>query len=83
MTDPDNEADEVEFEADEPRPCILGDGDCVIADLDALDDDPESEGVLAAQFIDGGLFYLSARTREWVNADVSKRTKKPGLSRVK
>lgn len=82
MTDP-TETEEVEWEVEEPRPCILGDGDCVIADLDLLDDDPESEGVLSAMFMDGALWILPARTRAWKNVDVSKRAPaKPGLKSV-
>ena len=76
MTDePEIEVEVEDEDAEEPRPCILGDGDCIIFDADGLDDDPESEGVLAASFIDGALFYLPARTRVWTNADVSKRPK--------
>ena len=59
----------------------LADGDCWIADPDYLDPACEWDGVLAVQFKDGGLWWLSAKTRKWANVeDVAKPA--PGIRRL-
>lgn len=79
MSEPEDEIEEVEFS---PSPLILGDGDCCIPDMDLLDPVNEYEGVLAVQFYDGQLFWLSGRDRKWHPAG-SFPDAKPAIKRVK
>jgi hypothetical protein len=65
-------ADEPEVEQEEfiPADFTLGDGECWISTPDALDPDMEcGAGVIAVQYRDGGLYYMTAEARKWVNAE--------------
>lgn len=56
----------------------LGDGECWVFDPDLLDPANEYEGVLAVQFKDGALWWLSGVARKWINVeDASKPTGRP------
>ena len=86
MTEPDNE---VEVEDEGQRAFIVGDGDCMVFDADLLDPEnedgePDANGlrpVLAVQFRDGALWWLSGRDRKWHNAEAEqgKRIKLKGV----
>jgi hypothetical protein len=62
---------------------LLADGDCWIADPDLLDPAIEWDGVLAIQFKDGGLWWLSAKTRKWANVEEPAKKPDTGMRRVK
>lgn len=69
---------EAVFTMDEPTELTLHDGECWVYDPDLLDPATEYEGVLAVQFRDGALWWLSGETRKWVNVeDAGKVTGKP------
>lgn len=67
-------------EAEDERPFVLSDGDCMVFDTEYLDTETESVGVLAVQFsVDRGLWALIGRggdgepyTQTWeaIGADV-------------
>ncbi len=60
------EPEEDEVEEYEPQPCILGDGDVLIADpVDLF----ETTNCIAMQVRDGGLFVLDRETRKWRNVE--------------
>lgn len=67
---------EEEDEADEPRPFLLSDGDCAVFDADLLDPVNECDGVIAVQFKDGALWWLSGRDRKWHNAESEGRSER-------
>lgn len=63
----DEELGQVEF----VDPCVcLGDGECWVSDPDALDPSAEcGAGVIAVQFREGALWYMTAQDHKWVNAE--------------
>lgn len=73
MTEPDNEAGEVDDdeEAVQAQPLILCAGDVAILDPDYLARDSGVQGVIAVRVIDGDdIEYLDGETRMWMSASV-------------
>lgn len=50
---------------------MLSDGMCWVADPDLLAHDSGADGVLAVQYMEGGLFYFDGATRKWLNVEAS------------
>ena len=91
MTEPEIEAVGAESEDPPLRAFIVSDGDCMVFDADLLDPEnedgePDANGlrpVLAVQFRDGGLWWLSSRDRKWHSAEAVDPAKRAKLSPVK
>lgn len=83
MTDePDDELGEIGVEL-ESQELHLADGECWVIDPECLDPSTESEGVIAVQYRDGGLYYMTALARKWVNAEAPSKGKRSDLRTIK
>lgn len=83
MTDePDDELGEVGVEL-ESQELHLADGECWVIDPECLDPAIESEGVIAVQYRESGLYYMTAQARKWVSAEVPPKGKRSGLSTIR
>lgn len=83
MTDePDEELGEIGVEL-ESQELHLADGECWVIDPECLDPATESEGVIAVQYRDGGLYYMTGQTHKWVNAEAQARGKRSDLRTIK
>jgi len=71
MTDEPEQLDDEMPDVEYVDPCVqLGDGECWISDPDALDPAAEcGAGVIAVQFREGALWYMTAQDHKWVNAE--------------
>lgn len=66
---------DVEDEYEDLDPSILlCDGTCWIADPYYLDEGEEFDGALAVQYKDGTLWWLSGKTRKWIDVTQSNKT---------
>lgn len=66
---PEGEELEEEGEFVEVNELYLADGQCWVIEADALMPDSEYGGVIAVQFRDGGLYFMTGEDRRWVNAE--------------
>ena len=69
---PDPELEDEVGEDEELEPVnevYLADGQAWVIDPDALMPGSEYGGVIAIQFRDGGLYYMTAEDRRWTNAE--------------
>ena len=67
MTDTQDDDTEFEVVAD----VLIPDGACWVADPDLLAHDSGAEGVLAVQYMEGGLYYFDGATRKWLNVEAA------------
>ena len=73
--EPDDELGEIAVEL-ESQELHLADGECWIIDPECLDPGTESEGVIAVQYREGGLYYMTGRLRKWTNAEAQAKAKR-------
>lgn len=84
MTDEpdDDELGEIAVEL-ESQELHLADGECWIIDPECLDPDTESEGVIAVQYREGGLYYMTGQAHKWMNAETQTKGKRGDVRAIK
>jgi len=76
MTDETDEEGGIEFQAS-ATDLFLHDGQCWLCDPDYLDPSNEYDGVLAVQYRDGAIYWLSGVDRKWRNVEEEKKPEGP------